>query len=1097
MRVLLSVQRILLVAAVLLVLLPGAVSAQWITDGTPLCTSMGEQELPCIVPDGAGGAIIAWNYGNDLFVQRIDKDGYALWAANGIDISPFPITVEAPVVMIPDGSGGAIIAWQDYRVTYDDIYAQRIDASGTVLWTVDGVPICTEANYQISPVIVSDGSGGAVIAWHDMRPVGGGIYAQRILSGGTVDWTPGGVMVSDESRNMSDLRIVESNYGSTILVWADNRPHQYAQKLSSNGMKTWGTDGVSYKLGINSANLISDGAGGAIVLWSDSGDWIARKIMSTGVLSWQETVGNAEIVTGLVLSGMDFMSDGYGGGILCWSMDLTSSLRSRMGVWATKFDDLGQTQWGTDGLEVIYREIDFLSYSISHTRMVSDGAGGAIITWEYYSLSGQDIEAQRVSSDCILLYEPDDMVICSAAHNQHAPEIISDGARGAIIVWEDERTPATEKDIYAQRIYEHECEVSPTALDFGTVVLGNNRDRTFTITNVGGIPLTGSITEACPEFSIISTVPPDDPFSLETGEELVVTVRFEPTVTGPQPCTIDTGDSTCFDVECTGTGLDCPTGIAYVDSDATGIGDGSSWTDAFTELRDALEVHRFCGTFSEIWIAEGTYTPTAGTDRSATFLLNDNFYLFGGFDGTEMERDDRDVEANPTILSGDLGGVNSYHVVTKETVSFTTLVLDGFTIRDGVADGAAEADQCGGGLYTNSYPTLRNLTFTSNTAAASGGGIYCETSNPYLDHVTFDGNSAEAGGGMYCSNNNPALLYVTFSNNTATTGAGMYNQECTPVLRRVTFSYNNGRAIYNDNTDGIIRECVFDHNSDGGIYNNGSSPEVINTIFYENSSTSGGGMRNANGSSPQLVNVTFYNNTATTGGGAIQNGKFSSPVITNSIFWGNYAPVSPEMSNGLLCIPVISYSLIEGCGGSGGGWDTALGTDGGNNIDDDPDFKLNSSSDPYLSLWSSSPVINAGSNAAVPYSLDLAGNPRIHDTTVDLGAYEHQGGTITDVEEDLPQVPDAFALYQNSPNPFNPVTTIRFDLPHAEHVKLVVYNVKGELVATLADQNMTAGHREITWDAKDSGGRTATSGVYFYRLVAGDFVETKKMILLR
>jgi hypothetical protein len=99
--------------------------------------------------------------------------------------------------------------------------------------------------------------------------------------------------------------------------------------------------------------------------------------------------------------------------------------------------------------------------------------------------------------------------------------------------------------------------------------------------------------------------------------------------------------------------------------------------------------------------------------------------------------------------------------------------------------------------------------------------------------------------------------------------------------------------------------------------------------------------------------------------------------------------------------------------------------------------------------------------------------------------------------DDTPRTPAIFALYQNVPNPFNPTTTIRFDLPRAMHVKLCVYNVKGEHVTTLVNQHMTEGCKEVTWSAKDNREQAVSSGIYFYRLVAGDFVETKKMVLLR
>jgi hypothetical protein len=94
-------------------------------------------------------------------------------------------------------------------------------------------------------------------------------------------------------------------------------------------------------------------------------------------------------------------------------------------------------------------------------------------------------------------------------------------------------------------------------------------------------------------------------------------------------------------------------------------------------------------------------------------------------------------------------------------------------------------------------------------------------------------------------------------------------------------------------------------------------------------------------------------------------------------------------------------------------------------------------------------------------------------------------------------VPGAVVLHQNFPNPFNPSTKITFDLPGAAHVTLSVYNVKGELVATIADEPMTPGRKEVYWNAKDGKGRALSSGIYFYRLRAGDFVQTRKMVLLQ
>jgi len=102
----------------------------------------------------------------------------------------------------------------------------------------------------------------------------------------------------------------------------------------------------------------------------------------------------------------------------------------------------------------------------------------------------------------------------------------------------------------------------------------------------------------------------------------------------------------------------------------------------------------------------------------------------------------------------------------------------------------------------------------------------------------------------------------------------------------------------------------------------------------------------------------------------------------------------------------------------------------------------------------------------------------------------------------LAQVTDAGpslrnSLAQNYPNPFNPQTTIAFSIAERANVRVAVYNVNGALVRTLANESRAAGAYELTWDGRDDGGRQVASGVYFYRLTAGSFTQTKKMVLLK
>jgi predicted outer membrane repeat protein len=431
----------------------------------------------------------------------------------------------------------------------------------------------------------------------------------------------------------------------------------------------------------------------------------------------------------------------------------------------------------------------------------------------------------------------------------------------------------------------------------------------------------------------------------------------------------------------------------------------------------------------------------------------------------------------------------------------------------------------GGALHVRGIDpaTLTGVTFSGNSARL-GGAI--DGGNLILTDVTFDGNSAADDGGAFHSFGGAmSWADVTFVNNTATRGGAIYLAQEIAVnamsgvlikdntaatfgggvyitpgnggdLINVTFEGNSawwGGGIYNEGNS-TFSNLIFTGNhatlNGAGLYNNNCFPTLSNVLFFDNVSSGNGGAIFNLDSNPDLTNATFNGNSATGNGGGMSNVR-GDTQITNVIMWGNSAASGPEINNSM-STPVISYSLIEASGGSGGGWDAALGTDGGNNIDADPLFV--DAPGGNLRLQAGSLAIDAGDNSApnLP-ATDLDGNPRIVGVAVDMGAYEFDPATgIDDVV--LPNSARIRAVY---PNPFNPTVTISFELERTRVVRVIIYDIRGKRVRELVSDTRPAGMHEVAWDATDDRGHAVASGVYFVRVQSHGWTEARKLMLLK
>ncbi len=461
---------------------------------------------------------------------------------------------------------------------------------------------------------------------------------------------------------------------------------------------------------------------------------------------------------------------------------------------------------------------------------------------------------------------------------------------------------------------------------------------------------------------------------------------------------------------------------------------GSSWGNA-TTLRHALDIATGS---DEIWIAEGVYTPGSSEGDSFTITGNqDGLKIYGGFDGSETSRDQRDPEANRTVLSGDVdgndatnadgvtetaadvSGANSDHVVvfnggnrTGATVGpnvTEATVLDGVTITGGQADGSGTG-VAGGGVYCDGNgsgnecsPMLSGLTFAGNSAEV-GGAIFIEgsngESNPRISDVTFTENRASSSGGAIFidgaeGKTRPRISNAVFTGNRVPTGRG----------GAITATGSNGLShpritstLFIDNSASSSGGAIFFTGDNGS---NGAT--VVNSVFADNGTDHIGFDDGSTNTSPRFVNCTF------TGAGSrvvtveyFDNAQVPIDVV-NSILWkngGDVVATNHTVSNPDATVDV-TYSIVEEASYAEGNPNGGTG-----NRNTAPQFFDSSdrdgrdgrlaTADDGLNVLPGSPALDAGTNAALDttgdgtrdVTTDLTGANRVQDGTVNLGAYE-------------------------------------------------------------------------------------------------------------
>ncbi len=449
------------ISACLLTVFAVHLNAQWNSNpsvNTPVSQSVLDQQEVRLVSDSNGGAIMVWeDFRNnasfaDIFIQRINTNGYAKWTVNGVGTCT-DIFDQRNAAVCPAPSGGAIVAWQDFRNGNWDIYAQKVDSIGYTHWAANGVPVCVKALHQTDVKSVPDLSGGAYFVWVDSVPGTYDIYAQHLDASGNLLWSSSGLPVCTSFDKQTNPRIELDGFGGCIITWMDKRFGDYdiyAQRIDAAGNIKWQANGsliVAYPLNQSNPKIDPDNLGGAIISWQDfrngnDYDVYAQRVDSSGAVKWATSGVALCSLVGSSQSAVEICSKGgINGAIIAWKDGRAGGGASQ--VYMQRIDVNGQVKWQSNGI--------FVGNGIN-PNLCEDGNGGVIVTWQDSTLGNWDVLTQRIDSLGNFVWASGGVAVGNAVGSQSSPKNVPDGNGGSIYAFQDKRN-LIDFDVYAHHIY--------------------------------------------------------------------------------------------------------------------------------------------------------------------------------------------------------------------------------------------------------------------------------------------------------------------------------------------------------------------------------------------------------------------------------------------------------------------------------------------------------------------------------------------------------------------------------------------------------------------------------------------------------------------
>jgi hypothetical protein len=1075
----------------------------WGEYGVVAVNSSGRQEDPQLVTDGNGGAYIIWmdykdesDAEGDVYAQHVLSDGSLGWASTGIALTNRPGKQASPNIC-SDGQGGAYVIWKDSASSsYGDVYATHLSSSGA-LAPGDGIPIITYSSYRSSPSLNTAGSGEAVLVWSDDRNSNEDLYAQRISVSGssiTTEWGNGGILVSNASGDQTSPRVSSFNGESTIIVWEDARDGYtdvYYQILDGSGNSTLSNNGVSACTGeweVIKPRVKADN-GVAYIVWEDrrngfTSDIYAQKISSSGGIEWDN---------GLVIS----IADG----------------------------------------------------SQAQPRLTTDGNGGSYFVWEdsrNSDVSGVDIYAQHVSSSGSVTHSENGILISNADNLQFNPLVRDDGAGGSLIVWGDQRSGGS-YGIYIQRLQNSGTSLTANGkesffgistdaanepYEHGAVYLENNealvywQDNRFGESKIYGTKISSSFDGSGGDYFSNSSINGQPLTSLDLAQEIPKVILAGDKIFLSFKVEESPNENLYFQL----LNLDLSaygSAVAVADPSTSKQGfdmvygeDGNIYY-AYSEDYD-ITVKKISSSGSVDWtvqavsnsaddIVKAVYAyPGSGClilYESQSFIegshiyavaLNSSGEVLSGWpvsisNLTEDQYYESSVSTNDGIFVSFKDNSSNNYDVYGQLISFNGSLefpSSGLAISSGAGD-----QQSSSSAYDN---TRDKVLVCYENPDGSETDVYCNeltlADQSIGDDIVLSGNNDnQKNPYVYWSGHSFMISWEDSRlNSESNLGEDIFFQE-----------YKGGSFVLPDGGQSLT---VFDMKQERPIITKYSDSDDEYLIVWEDYRSTGKEFcANLYGQSYTSVGCPSLGDLNGDGGFNVLDivGLANCVLANNCSDLGNGCAGDMNGDGGYNVLDIVALAncvLANNCGGR---------------VDDATASSL-SITDKLVSIEADGFIggVQMTINHGDDFTIDMTDRALFADylttdnqtrllvinpETEDLFTYDGQfeivdimvANTQYEVSVELP-LAASFSLSEAYPNPFNPTTAMTLTMPIAGDVNVEVYNVRGQVVATLASGYMDANTYTLSWDATD-----ASSGLYFVKATAEGFTKTQKLMLLK